>query len=93
VHTLSEERKELYLKYTKGLETELRNRAKHQRRKTKAMVQNKRRRRISKIFTIKDHDIEVVRSFIYLWTVINNANDEMIIKAIILPANKAYSSL
>jgi hypothetical protein len=57
------------------------------------MVQNKRRRRRSKIFTIKDHDIEVVRSFNYLWTVINNSNDEMINKATILAANKAYSSL
>jgi len=53
------------------------------------MVQNKRKRRIRKIFTIKDHDIEVVRSFKYLWTVINNTNCEMIIKAIILAANKS----
>ena len=57
------------------------------------MVQNSRRRRISKIFTIKDHDIEVVRSFKYMWTVINNTNDEMTIKAIILAVNNAYSSL
>jgi hypothetical protein len=57
------------------------------------MVQNSRRRRISKIFKIKDHDIEVVRSFEYLWTVINNTNDEMIIKAIILAVNNAHSSL
>jgi len=57
------------------------------------VVQNRRRRRINKIFTIKYHDIEVVTSFKYLWTAINNTNDEMIIKAIILAANKAYSSL
>ena len=57
------------------------------------MVQNRRRIIIHKIFTIKYHGIEVVRSFKYLWTEINNTNDEMIIKAIILAANKAYSSL
>jgi hypothetical protein len=56
------------------------------------MVQNSRRR-ISKIFKIKAHDIEVVTSFKYLWTVINNTNDEMIIKAIILAVNNAHSSL
>jgi hypothetical protein len=57
--------------------------------KQKQWVQNKRKRRIRKIFTIKDHDIEVVRKFKYLWTVISNTNCEMIIKAIILAANKA----
>jgi hypothetical protein len=51
-------------------------------------------RRISKIFTIKDHDIEIARSFKYLGTVIDNTNDETEeIKARILAANKAYSSL
>ena len=60
-------------------------------KKTKAMVQNKRR--ISKILTIKDHDIDIVRSFKYL-TAINNINDETEeIKARNLPMNKAYFSL
>ena len=42
------------------------------------MVQNKRTRtrRISEILTFKDHDIEVVRSFKYLGTAINNINYE-----------------
>jgi len=40
--------------------------------------------------TIKDHDVEVVRSFKYLETLINNTNDTRDkIKAIILAANKA----
>jgi len=44
--------------------------------------------------TIKDHDIEVVRSFKYLGTEINNANDETVeIKARILASIKAYSYL
>jgi len=44
--------------------------------------------------TIEDHKIEVVRRFIYLGTVINYVNDEMEeIRARILAANKAYSSL
>jgi hypothetical protein len=57
--------------------------------KTKAMVQN-RRRRISEILTNEDHDIEVVRGFKYVGTVINNTNDET---EEIQAANKAYSSL
>jgi hypothetical protein len=62
--------------------------------KTKAMVQNRRRRRISEILTNKDHDIEVVRGFKYMGTVINNTNDETEeIGARIQAANKAYSSL
>jgi hypothetical protein len=49
---------------------------------------------MSKILTIKDHDIEIFRSFKYLGTIVNNTNDEREeIKARILAANKAYSSL
>jgi len=63
-------------------------------RKTKAVVQNRRRRRIREILTIKDHVIAVVRSFTYLGTAINNTNGETEeIKARILGANRAYSSL
>jgi hypothetical protein len=62
--------------------------------KTKAMVQNGATRRISETSTNKDHDIEVVRGFKYMGTVINNTNDETEeIKTRILPASKAYSSL
>jgi ribosomal protein S3AE len=43
--------------------------------KIKAIVQN-RRTRISRILAIKDHDIEAVRRFKYLGTVINNTDDE-----------------
>jgi hypothetical protein len=44
--------------------------------------------------TINDHDISVVRTFKYLGTVISNTNDKtQEIKARILTANKAYSSL
>jgi len=45
--------------------------------------------------TVKmDHKIEVVRRFKYLGTVINDVNDETEeIRARILVANKAYSSL
>jgi hypothetical protein len=45
-------------------------------KKIKVMVPNGRTRRIRKILTIKDDDIEVVRSFKYLGTAINNTNDE-----------------
>jgi len=56
--------------------------------KTKAMVQNTR---LGKGGTVK---IEVVRRFKYLGTVINDSNDETEeIRARILTANKAYSSL
>jgi hypothetical protein len=43
--------------------------------KTKVMVQCRRTRTISEILTIKDHDIEVVRRFIYLGIVISNSHD------------------
>jgi len=44
--------------------------------------------------TIEDHKIEVVRRFKYLGTVINDVNEEIEeIRAMILAANKAYSSL
>jgi uncharacterized heparinase superfamily protein len=43
---------------------------------------------------VEDHKIEVVRRFKYLETVINDVNDETEeIRARILAANKAYSSL
>ena len=61
--------------------------------KAKAMVQN---RRLGKggTLTVEDHKIEVVRRFKQLGTVINDSNDEMEeIRARILAANKAYSSL
>jgi len=58
------------------------------------MVQNRWTRRINKILAIKDHDNEIARSFKYLGTVIPNNNDETEeIKARILAANTAYSSL
>jgi hypothetical protein len=44
--------------------------------------------------TIENHDVEVVRSFKYLGTEINNANDETVeIKARIVASIKAYSYL
>jgi hypothetical protein len=44
--------------------------------------------------TIKDDGIEGVRNIKYLWTVINNTDDETEeAKASIPAANKAYSSL
>jgi hypothetical protein len=53
------------------------------------MVQNRRTRKIRDLLTIKDHDIEVVRSFKYLGTEINNTNNETEeIKARILAAIK-----
>jgi len=58
------------------------------------VVQSRRTRRIPEIFKIKDHDIEVVKSFKYLGTEINNTNDETEeIKARILAANKVCSFL
>jgi len=40
---------------------------------------------------IKDHDIEIARSFKYLWTIIDNTNDETEeIKARILAAYTVY---
>jgi len=43
---------------------------------------------------MKDHADEVVRSFKYMGTVISNTNDTTDkVKARILAANKAYSSL
>jgi len=62
-------------------------------KKTKAIVQSRRLGK-GRTLTIEDHKIEVVRRFIYLGTVINYVNDEMEeIRARILAANKAYSSL
>ena len=44
--------------------------------------------------TVEDHKIEVVRRFKYLGSVINDSNDETEeIRARVLAANKAYSSL
>ena len=63
-------------------------------KKTKSTVQNRWTRRIIKILATKDHDIDIGRSFINLGTVIDNTTDETEeIKARILAANKAYSSL
>ena len=54
----------------------MRSRDHHQsRKKTKAMVQNRKTRRSGRR-TINDRDIEVVRSFRYLETVIRSTNDE-----------------
>jgi len=61
--------------------------------KRKAMVQY---RRLGKggTSTVEDHKIEVARRFKYLGTVINDGSDETEeIRARILAANKAYSSL
>lgn len=44
--------------------------------KTKAVVQNRRKRRISEILAIKDRDVEVVTSFKYLGAAITNTNGE-----------------
>jgi len=61
--------------------------------KTKAMVQSRRLGK-GRTQTVEDHKIEVVRRFKYLRTVINDVNDETEeIRARILAANKAYSSL
>jgi hypothetical protein len=60
------------------------------------MIQNMRTRtrRISEKLTFKDHDTEVVRSFKYLGTAINNTNYETYeIKARITVPNKASPSL
>jgi hypothetical protein len=61
--------------------------------KTKAMVQS-RRPRGRELLTVIDYDIEVVRIFKYLGTVINDTKDETEeIRARILAANKVYSYL
>lgn len=61
--------------------------------KTKAMIQNRKTKR-SEIQRINDHGTEMVRSFKYVPTVINNTNDETKeIKAAIIAANKAYYSM
>ena len=57
--------------------------------KVEKNVQNGRKRKICDNIG-KDHDIEVVRSFKYVGTEINNTNDETKeIKPRILPTNKA----
>ena len=61
--------------------------------KTKALVQS-RRLGNGGTLTVEDHKIEVVRRFKYLGTVINGSSDKTEeIRARILAANKAYSSL
>ena len=61
--------------------------------KTKAMIQNRKTKR-SEIQTINDHGTDMIRSFKYVPTVINNTNDETKeIKAGIIAANKAYYSM
>jgi hypothetical protein len=78
--------------------TELKKRAKEvglniNAEKTKAMVQS-RRPRGRETLTAKEQDIQVVRRFKYLRTVINDTDDETEeIRARNLAANKAYSSL
>lgn len=60
------------------------------------MVQIRTTRKISEIFTIKAHDIEVVGNckYKYQGAVISNTNDETEeMKAPVLAANEAYSSL
>jgi len=57
------------------------------------MVQNRRLEKGGTL-NVEDHKIEVVRRFKYLGTVKNGRNDETEeIRARILAANKAYSSL
>ena len=57
------------------------------------MVQSRRLGK-GRTLTVEDHKTEVVRRFKYLGMVINDVNDEMEeIRARILAANKAYSSL
>jgi hypothetical protein len=57
------------------------------------MVQRRRLGR-GKTLTVEDHKIEVVRRYKYLGTVMNDVNDKTEeIRARILVANKAYSSL
>jgi hypothetical protein len=58
------------------------------------MVQNRRRRRISEILTVIDHDIEVVRIFKYFGAAVCDTKDEtQEIRARILVANKRRSCL
>jgi hypothetical protein len=53
-----------------------------------------RRPRGRELLTVINHDIEVVRRFKYLGTVINDTNDETEeIRAMMLAANKVYNSL
>jgi hypothetical protein len=57
-------------------------------------MEQSRRLGKGRTLTIEDHKIEVVRRFTYLGTVIHDVNDETKeIRARILAANKAYSSL
>ena len=44
--------------------------------KNKSIVHSRRTKIIRKILTMKDHDVEVVRRFKYLGTVINNTNNK-----------------
>jgi len=61
--------------------------------KAKAIVQSRRLGK-GRTLIIEDHKIEVVRRFKYLGTVTNDVNDETEeIRARVLAANKAYSSL
>lgn len=58
------------------------------------MVQRRRTSRISEILTVVNHEIEFVRSCKYRAAAISNTNDETEeIRAIILVANRARSSL
>ena len=62
-------------------------------KKTKAMVQSRRPGK-GRTWTAGDHKIETVRRFRYLGKVMNDTNDDTEeIRARILAANKAYSSM
>jgi hypothetical protein len=63
------------------------------KKKIKAVVHSRRPGK-GKILTVGDHNIEMVRRFKYLGTIINDTSDEIEeIQARILATNKAYSSL
>jgi purine-nucleoside phosphorylase len=57
------------------------------------MVQNRRPTRMNESLTIQDHDIEVVKGFKCLGTVISNNDDKILeIKTTVLASNNTYSS-
>jgi len=69
------------------------SRAERERFKQNKKVQSRRRKRISEILALTDHNIEAVRSSKYLGTVNNNTNDETEeVKARIIAADTACSS-
>jgi len=76
----------------KSRERELKKQLNISAKKTNTVVQN-RTRKISEMLTVKGRGTECVRNIKYWWTVISNTNDGTEVKARILAANKAYSSL